>query len=314
MRVKGSFMNRRYFREFVILLFCFIVPAIVYANEPPEKILEKFNNSKTIDELAQYLTAGLMRDQLASSYKLPKENQEKLINSLKMDSYETKAIPINENSQLVLVSNIKMADGSARKTPTVYEFVQENGQWKIKNRLSAGFIIFDLLKQKFPPQQFHTQNSFEFDAKKVTMESAIAYFENKEGKRKSLTINFYPFPLQDRDIEFLKYGFGNVLQETDKATAVSSSIKYPQSQMTVLVDEKNKMISFCQNGRDFKDDPSRYNWCVQPSPKDSYVQNFSIIQNNLSLITKGSAEIGLGGKKVNWDININIPLLKKDIN
>ncbi len=298
--MKGQYIGR------LVLVFFLIAPTILYANDAPEKVLAKFNTSQTADEATQYLT-GLMKKQLAS---MDKEHQEKILKSIQLKSYEAKTIPVNDNLQFVLAKNIKFSNGREDHSSLVYELVPVEGQWKIQNRSLGDSMILGLFKQKFIPNQFHTQNSFMFDGKKIMTESAFAYFKKEKDGKTEVIIDFYPFLFQDRDIEFFKYSSGPVVNDTDKPTAVASSIKYPQGEITVYLDEKDQIISFCQNGFHFDNASSgSYNDCIQDP---SLIEKFTFTQNNLSLVTKSSTKMP-NGKDLAWNIDVHLPVLKKGI-
>ena len=289
------------------LVVFLVVPTLLYANESPEYVLDKFNTSLTGEEAMQYLT-GSMKIQFAS---LNKENQEEFLRLNRMKNYKTQTESANGNLQLVVVSNIEFANrtGSSLE-PVIYELVKVGNQWKIQERWS-GRIILDLFKRKFSPDQFHTQNSFQINGIKVLMKSAFAYFE-REKDNTGITIKFYPFPFQERDIEFLKRNSGTTVKDTVQPTAIASSIEYPESEMTVYLDGKNQIISFCLNGYHFSsgDNPQiipTYNTCIQSA---SFMEKFAVTQNDLNLVTKGK----MPDDKASWDININLPLLREGIN
>ena len=286
------------------LVFFVVLPTILYANEPPEKILEKYNASVTGEEAMQYLT-GSGKAQLAS---LDAKTLEKVLKHNQMKSYQTQIVPIDDNLQFISVSNIELVDGKKLQSSMLYEFVKVDDQWKIQN--SENDIILDLFKQKFSPDQFHAQNFFEVDGKKIKMESAFAYSE-KRNHDKEINIKFYPFPFQERDIEFLKRNSGPVVNDKDKPTAIASSIKYPTSTLLIDLDDKNQVTSFCLNYHAFEGDNVTYALCLPPNSFS--MEKFIVTQNDLSVVTKGNSQTH-DGKKLIWDININLPLFKEGIN
>lgn len=294
--------------KYICLIILVVFPTILHANDSPEKVLEKFNNSSTTEEAVKYLT-GEMKSQLEP---LDKDKQEKIIKRIQLKSYEPKTEAVGNDFQLVIAKKGKLSDG--KESPSlIYEFVKDGGEWKIKNRYLGDNSVIGLFKEKFSPDRFHAQNAFELDGKKVNMESAFAYFVKKKDNKKEIIVKFYPFKFQERDVEFFKYGSGPVVKDVDMPTAVASSIKYPQSEMTIYLNENNQIISFCQNGDNFKDDYIHYNLCVQPPSPNVVFQKFNVSENNWELSTK-SGEVLKDGKKIDWDININLPLLEKGTN
>jgi hypothetical protein len=299
--VKGKWLFTAYLISF------FISPVLIYADsEDAKKVLDKFNTSLTAEDAMSCLTGFMKKQWLFFS----KENQEKILRSIQIQSYEAKEVPINDHLEFIVASNIKYVDGKNHEQPNIYQMTKENGQWKIDNEFSGNYIILDLFRGLYQPSQFQTQSSFEFDGQKVLMDSAFAHFKKDKDNKTEVTVQFYPFPLQDRDFDFLKLNFGSTVQETGKATAVASSVKYPYAEMTLYIDENNKVISFCQNGRDFKEGSMPYSACIQDA---SLIEGFNLTANKITFSAKGSYQMAGNGKNLTWDVKLDVPVLKEGI-
>ena len=239
---------------------------IIHANETPENVLKKYNDSITPDEIKHYLT-GLIKDQFR---KLDKEQQQLFIKYNRMKNYEAQTVSASDELQFVFVYFLEYAEDSDRGSPwypIIYEFHKVRNEWKISN-LMSGHIIIDLFKQNYPPEQFHTTNSFQFEGKRIQMESAFAYFKKtprrlNEKTMTTVTIRFYPFEFQAQDVEYFKYNFGWVVEEIEVATTIASSFKYPIGELTLYLDNQNKIVSFCLNGYNIDDRYGSFNYCRQ---------------------------------------------------
>ncbi len=296
---------------FQAIFFLFTVPTLIYANDSPEKVLEEFNVSSTGKEAIGYL-AGSMKSQFAS---INENQQEEWLKYSRMKVYQDQVVPINDHLQFVVVSDIEFVqkkEHSSQEEPVIYEFGKTADQWKIQERWS-GYIIFDLFKQEFSPGLFHAKNFFEFDNQQVVMESAFAYIEKKKHDlgKSNIHIKFYPFPFQDRDIEFLKRGRGAAVGEINQATTIASSIKYPNVELNICLDENNQVVSFGLAYQNFINGDNQTHSIGFQS--DSFIDKLVITENNLNLVTKGSSEMS-PGQKTSWDINISLPFFEEGIN
>lgn len=296
----------------LVAIFCFSC-SLLHASESPEAVLEKFNSSSSGSEAIQYLT-GIMESQFAS---LDESTQVQWLEMSRMKSYQAQTTPINDEFQLVFITSLENDEGvvpaSAQEYPIIYEFWKVDGMWKI-NDMMSGHIIVDLFKQKYAPSQFHAQNTFQFDGKRFPMGSAFAYYKASSSDRSntSVTIGFYPFKFQDRDIEYFKYNSGIVVEENDIATTVTSSLKYPRGEISLFLDEAKKLISYCVNGNYFNENFGSFNYCVQP---DAFLEdNLKFSDSKLLLKVKGEGQIAPNGESLSWDIDIELPIFKEGIN
>ena len=112
------------------LFFSCITFQAVNAGSAPEQVLENFNSASTYEEAIKYLT-GRMKAQLTG---LNEENREKALKAGRMKHYQALMLPGNGDRHLVIVTNVILIDEkqtSMTESSLIYEFVTEDGQWKI---------------------------------------------------------------------------------------------------------------------------------------------------------------------------------------
>lgn len=291
---------------------CCIAFRVVNADSTPEQALASFNAASTYEEAIKYLT-GRMKAQLAS---LNKENREKVLKINQMKHYQTLALPGDGNRHMVIVTNVEFIDEKQRpltELSLIYEFVNEDNQWKIEWRQSGSDLI-ELFTQKFSPVRFHSQNSFQFDRKPIKTESAFAFYEKDKRNENNtwIHIRFYPFKFQERDIEFLKYNSGPSVEDADRPTAIASSLKYPVIRLDIQTDINNKpsALSF---GWDSFDGATNRSTALNPPLQTSGLKRFVVSKKLLTLVLEGSAP-GSDGTVNRWNVNtIELPLLKRGL-
>ena len=308
--------SRRRFRLVCLGLAFFlscITFRVVNAGLTPEQVLENFNSASTHEEANKYLT-GRMKAQLAG---LNGETQEKVLKTVRMKHYQALALPGNADRRVVMVTNVVFIDGKQRPmtdSSLIYEFVTEDDQWKIEWR-QMGSTLIELFTQKFSPNQFYSQNSFQFDGKPIKMESAFAFYEKDQRNEKNtwIHIRFYPFKFQERDIEFLKYNSGPSVEDRDKPTAIASSLKYPVIRLDIQTDISTKPSALSFGWESFDETTNRSN-ALNPPLQTAGLKRFVVSKTLLlTLILEGSAQSAEG--VVNrWNVNtIELPLLKKGL-
>jgi len=288
----------------LILLLLSVISVAAHAADAPEKVLEKFNNAVKAEDAAHY-TAGAFKAQFVTR---KKDANEKALDALRMKNYRAEVRPVNDTLVFVYVSDIVHVEGLRQENPVTYEFIKVENEWKIASRSSGDGLILDLFRQSFSPEQFHTESFFQWVGQKALMESAFAYSEVDSNGNIKIIITFYPFALQQRDIEYLKYRVGPAVVDTDKATAITSSLKYPRSEVALVINDRETLLSFCMSGDNFPDSKNKgYHFCM---PKNPFIEKFSIQQNQLTLVTRGSMKFNR--KELEWDINMHsIPLLPR---
>jgi hypothetical protein len=282
----------------------------VGADSTPEGVLEGFNSAASYEEANQYLT-GRMKAQLAG---LGKETQERVLKAGRMKRYHAVTSSGEGDRDIVIVTDVEFVDNkqpSLAGASLIYEFVKENNQWKIEWRQSGSDLV-ELFTQKFSPNQFHSQNSFQFDGKPVRTESAFAIYE-KDKRNEKITwihIRFYPFKFRERDIEFLKYNSGPSVEETDRAMAIASSLKYPVIRLDLRTGLNNRIAALSFG---WDDGDKKQSTTLSPPLDAAGIKQFAASKRRLTLILEGSSRSNQGAVN-RWNINmIDLPLLKKGL-
>ena len=298
---------------FAFFLSC-LTFRIVNAGSTPEQVLENFNSASTSEEANKYLI-GRLKAQLAG---LSGETKEKVLQTVRMKHYQALTLPGVADRRVVIVTNVEFIDGKQPpmiESSLVYEFVNVDDQWKIEWRQMASTLI-ELFTERFSPNQFHSQNSFQFDGKPIKMESAFAFYEKDTRNEKNIWIHvrFYPFRFQGRDIEFLKYNSGPSVEDRDQPTAIASSLKYPVIRLDIQTDTNNKPSAFSFGWESF-DGTTKTSTALNPPLRTAGLKKFVVSKKLLTLNLQGSAQSAKGVGVINrWSVNIiELPLLKKGL-
>ena len=283
-------------RTLLLLLTPMLILPLACQDESAEDVLSKYNSARSYDEVAQYLT-GILKSQFES---LEPEIKQRLLAANQMKDYAVvRTLSGDDDVCSLVVTNAEKAGD-----PLLFRFVNEDNHWKLSFFLSAQDVLFGLVEGDQVPRQFHSENSFVVDDKVLKMESAVATYRESGGNQ-DINICFYPFQLQRRDVEYMKYGYGTAVKETDKATAIASSMAYPTLTARMRTDLKGHVESLS-----FHWTNSRGTTSLSSSSEAAGLTAFSISDGRLKLAVEGGSE----ANSIEWKINVlDLPLLKKGL-
>ena len=169
---------------------------------------------------------------------------------------------------------------------------------------SADMIILGLLEEEIEPGQFITENSFSYVGESVVMKSAFAY-STFDG---TVTIEFFPFPFSYDDIDYYKFASGNIKNETGKASAITSSARYPSTKL-ILSFKDSKFYFWNIVFSKFADIPFSETLVANDI---SFIETVKYDGENI-MVKSNSSFKGLDGKKGTWNININLPVFRRGL-
>lgn len=286
-----------------ILFGSYINPQEVKASSSPEQVLESFNSASTYEEAMKYLVGRVKEQMEAVFVSLNKGERDKGLKKLQRKYFRAVTLPGIDSRHAYIVTVVETKGGTL-----IYEMVNINNEWKIEWR-NSGNALTELFTQKFYPVQFHSQNIFRFNSKPFKMESVFATYEKSESTEDSIWINlkFYPFKFQERDIEFLKFGTGILVEETGSPTTLASSLKYPVIRLDIMVNKNNQLAAFSFGYESISED-KQVSTAVNPPLNMLGIRKFRISNNSLTLIMEGNS---LGDINNSWNVHVdNLPLLK----
>jgi hypothetical protein len=273
-------------------------------SEPtPETALARLDACTTLDEALPLLT-GMMTPMYAS---VPPEKKALVLASLQMKGAQLRTIPISDAVQFVLAS-MPPPD----KHESAFMFEKVGGEWKIANKLSPHSIVPGLYSATLSPEQFNAAGTLQLDDQTYVVKSAFATYEKEPGKR-LIAVDYYPFPLQRRDLEYLKIGGGEIVQETGTAaTAVASSIRYPKFDIHIAIKDDGKLVSICHSGGMFPDQRGSFSQCTQSSEG---MTKLNAAPDRIEVAGKGELQLMGPGPfhTFRWQVELNVPLLAKGL-
>lgn len=269
----------------------------------PELVVAKLNACTTAAEALPLMT-GMMKDSFASR---SPEEQALVLSNLQVEGLPLRTLRVSDTRQYVIVDR-----SSLHEDPLAFFFEKVGDDWKFSNRTNAHAFVVDLLTGTFTPHQFDAKATVQQDDETYVSKSAFASFVSEKAKRRRITIDFYPFELQERDLEYLKTHFGLVVQETGTPTTITSSVPYARFDVSLAVDEHDQLISFCLNGGFFPNGRASYGVC---GPSIAGITELSITSTAIKLVAKGETEpvAPTSPKRLRWDIDVNVPLFKKGL-
>jgi hypothetical protein len=266
----------------------------------PEMLVAKLNATSHGAE-ALLLMTGPMKASFAS---FPPEKQALVLKSLQTKDAPMRTLAVSDALQFVIVDRPKTP-----QDPIAFHCAKVDGEWRIANRTGAGSFVVGLLTGKFAPEQFDAKAVFQLDGETFIAKSAFATFE-KTKTGTLVTIKFFPFPLQQRDLEFLKTNVGEVVQETGAPTTIVSSLRYADFDLRLSLDENNELTGLCHNGGFFPDGRASYSQCTAPNEG---ITELAVTPQRIKVVGKGELET-VGPRRpevVRWDVDVNVPLFKK---
>ena len=290
-----------------LCLVLLLVMHSALAAETPLAILKAFNTSTSFNDAGTCLT-GRLEKQWFSVH--DKRVQQQIMHTHLMKQYSTVVLPNKGGHQSILVTHAVYRNGKALsgKLPLLFQFNKVKGDWKLE-WLSSCSVILDMFTREFRPKAFHTNGVFHLDKHVFTAKSAVATYhaDNKTGTW--INIRFYPFPFQQRDLEFLKCGEGPTVTDKNAPTALASSLTYPNVHLDILVDKQGRASVFSL-GWTFPNGNKMAAKAISPPISTVGLQRFEIKHAAVTLYATGASKVG--GNTQQWSIKMNaLPLLKK---
>lgn len=294
------------------------------ARDPRIVLFQRFNGATSYEE-ARPLLSGVLARQLDGLQGRPKEQTSKVLDSLRLTSYEPRIVEVNANTSFLVLDNPKSNQG--QKARQSYLLVRDDGKhWTLANRLEPDLVMKSLWITEYSPSDFNESSQCSvfgkaidpsIDGKKWDMESAVAIRYNDR-----IEISSYLFPQTKADLEYWK----NWGMPMDSAAFESSSLsKNPPVCRIVFGLNKNGQIESINVG--FNDPAVRYSslfqdhgWASLPasgspmSPQTGLPPEFTkleITKDRIKVETAG--EILSAGSGIRWTAKIDIPLWKKGL-
>lgn len=294
------------------------------ARDPRIVLFQRFNDATTYEE-ARPLLSDVLARQLDALQGRPKEQTTKVLDSLRLTSYEPRIVEVNANTSFLVLDNPKSNKG--QKARQSYLLVRDDGkQWTLANRLEADLVMKSLWITEYSPSDFNQSSQCSvfgkaidpsIDGKRWDMESAVAI-----RYKDRIEISSYLFPQTKADLEYWK-NWGMLM---DSAAFESSSLgKNPPMCRLVFGLDKNGQIESINVG--FNDPAVHYSalfqdhgWASLPasgsptSPQTGLPPEFTkleITKDRIKVETAG--EILSAGSGIRWTTKIDIPLWEKGL-
>lgn len=294
------------------------------ARDPRIVLFQKFNGATTYEE-ARPLLSGVLASQFDALQGRPNEQTSKVLDSLRLTSYEPRIVEVNANTSFLVLDNPKSNKG--QKATQSYLLVRDDGKgWTLANRLEADLVMKSLWITEYSPSDFNGSSQCSvfgkaidpsIDGKKWDMESAVAI-----RYKDRIEISSYLFPQTKADLEYWKH-WGMAM---DSAAFESSSLsKNPPVCRMVFGLDKNGQIESINVG--FNDPAVHYSglfqghgWASLPasgsptSPQTGLLPEFSkleITKDRIKVETAG--EILSAGSGIRWTTKIDIPLWERGL-
>jgi len=293
------------------------------ARDPRIVLFERFNGATTYEE-ARPLLSGLLAKQFEALQGRPKEETLKVLDSLRLASYEPRVVEVNANTSFLVLDNPKSDKG--QKARQSYLLVRDDGKhWTLANRLEADQVMKSLWITEYSPSDFNQSSQCSvfgkaidptIDGKKWEMKSAVAI-----RYKDRIEISSYIFPQTKADLEYWKY----LGMPMDSAAFESSSLsKNPPVCRLVLGLGKNGQIESISAG--FNDSALHYSslfqapgWASLPSrsqtnPQTGLPPDFTkleITKDRIKVETAG--EVVSGGSGIRWTLKVDLPVWEKGL-
>lgn len=298
--------------------------AACQAHDPRIVLFQKFNGAKTYEE-ARPLLSGVLARQLDSLQARPKEQTLKVLDSLRLTSYEPRIVEVNANTSFLVLDSPKSAEG--QKAPQSYLLVRDDGKhWTLANRVEADLVMKSLWIAEYSPSDFNSSSQCSvsgnaidpaIDGKRWDMKSAVAI-----RYKDRIEISSYLFPQTKADLEYWK----NWGMPMDSATFDSSSLsKNPPVCRLVFGLDKNGQIESINVG--FNDPAVHYSALFQrpgwsslsPSGNPTSAQTdlppeftkLEITKDRIKVETAG--ETISAGSGIRWTTKVDLPLWERGL-
>jgi hypothetical protein len=302
----------------------FLLLAACEARDPRIVLFQRFNVATTYEE-ARPLLSGVLARQLESLQGRPKEQTLRVLDSLRLTSYEPRIVEVNVNTSFLVLDNPKSNQG--QKARQSYLLVRDDGKhWTLANRLEADLVMKSLWITEYSPSDFNQSSQCSvfgkaidpsIDGKRWDMKSAVAI-----RYKDRIEISSYLFPQTKADLEYWK----NWGMPMDSAVFDSSSLsKNPAVCRVVLGLDKNGQIESISVG--FDDPALHYSALFQDhgwasprasgsptSPQSDLPPEFTkleITKDRIKMETAG--EIMSGGSGIRWTTKIDLPVWERGL-
>ena len=294
------------------------------ARDPRIALFEKFNSATTYEQ-ARPLLSGVLARQFDALQARPKEQTSKVLDSLRLTSYEPRIVEVNANTSFLVLDNPKSNQG--QKTRQSYLLVRDEGKdWTLANRLDADLVMKSLWITEYSPSDFNQPSQCSvfgkgidpsIDGKRWDMQSAVAI-----RYKDRIEISSYLFPQTKADLEYWK----NWGMPMDSAAFDSSSLsKNPPVCRIVFGLDKNGQIESINVG--FDDPAVHYSALFQDhgwtfpagsgsptgpqSPLPPEFTKLEITKDRIRVETAG--EIRSGETGIRWTTKINLPMWERGL-
>ena len=285
-----------------------IVAACSQGGSPPQqdpriRLFSKFNQATGYDEIKPMLS-GVLAVQLEQIQAKNDSSMAKVLNRLKLASYDPRIVEINDNTSFLVLENARFTDGKSGRQAYLLTRLPARG-WTLSNRVPPESIIKSLWIREYVPTEFNQPSSCaisgrEFppsiNGKQWAMQSAVA-FRDKD----KIEINLYPFPVSKADLDYWKYS-GTVHDQV--GDQVGSASKPHDTCRIVFGLDPTGTIKFVNIGFDDPDLHTSTLWQSSEIPK------VELDKGRIKIQTAGSVN---AGSTVRWNCKIDVPLLDRGL-